>query len=215
MDSSQFMERERTPLLVMAYGVYLYCSRRLRLASRCLDPIIHRSHISIWNWVQRFAPLAKKFRTDRRRVREIIIDETLFRFRGMEYRLWIAYEPHIDGRLMLHLSVERAIMVCYLILKGSSEEVRSQTSRDRRRSVVFRGPQVAATGASGVSHRGEESHREVHPASEGLSISTARSLQEGDRYKRHVWNWLNLFILHIHLDMDLHKIIPFLVMKGS
>ena len=118
MDSSQFMERERTPLLVMAYGVYLYyCSRSLRLASRCLDPIVHRSHVSIWNWVQRFGPLAKKFCTDRRRVREIFIDETLIRFRGREYWLWIAYEPRLDRVLMMHLSVERTILVCYFFLK--------------------------------------------------------------------------------------------------
>jgi hypothetical protein len=50
MDSSQFMERDRTPLLVMAYGVYLYyCSRSLRLASRCLKPIIRGSHVSTYS----------------------------------------------------------------------------------------------------------------------------------------------------------------------
>jgi hypothetical protein len=33
--------------------------------------------------------------------------------------------------------------------------------------------------------------------------------------KSHVWNWLNLFILNTHLDMDLHKVMPYLVKKGG
>jgi hypothetical protein len=40
-------------------------------------------------------------------------------------------------------------------------------------------------------------------------------LQEGGLDKGYVWNWLNLFVLHIDLDMDLHKIVPFLVTKGG
>jgi putative transposase len=102
----------------MAYGVYLYyCSRSLRLASRSLEPIVERSHVSIWHWVQRLAPLAGTLRVDRRSVKQVFVDETLIRFKGREYWLWIAYEPRLDRCLVMHLSVERTLMVCYLFLK--------------------------------------------------------------------------------------------------
>jgi hypothetical protein len=53
----------------MAYALYLYyASRSLRLASRCLEPIIERSHVAIWKWIQRFANVADKLGVDKRDV---------------------------------------------------------------------------------------------------------------------------------------------------
>jgi transposase-like protein len=70
----------------MLYGVYLYfCSRSLRLASRTLEPIIDRSHVSLWRWIQRLSSYAYRFVTERRSVRCVFVDETLIRVKGREY----------------------------------------------------------------------------------------------------------------------------------
>jgi hypothetical protein len=62
MDSSQFMVRERTPLALMLYGVYVYLSANsLRRASSILEPLIGRSHEAIRQWVQRPAPVCDRF----------------------------------------------------------------------------------------------------------------------------------------------------------
>ncbi len=101
MIATNHIERERTPVPLMLYGVYLYyASRSLRLASRALEPIVERSHASIWNWVQRFASISERFSVDRRDVKRIFVDETLITIRGREYWLWIAYEPSLHRCLM-------------------------------------------------------------------------------------------------------------------
>jgi transposase-like protein len=86
MDSSQFMVRERTPLALMLYGVYVYLSSNsLRRASSILEPLIERSHEAIRQWVQRLAPVCDRFDVDRRLVHIIIfVDETMIRIRGRE-----------------------------------------------------------------------------------------------------------------------------------
>ena len=54
------------------------------------------------------------FRTNRRPVMVIFVDETLLQIDGGEdYWLWIAYEPALNTCLMMHLSRERTIFVCY------------------------------------------------------------------------------------------------------
>ena len=90
MRATNHIERERTPVPQMLYGVYLYyASRSLRLASKILEPIIERSHVSIWKWVQRFASASERFSVERRDVKRVLVDETLIRIRGREYWLWI------------------------------------------------------------------------------------------------------------------------------
>jgi putative transposase len=104
---------------VIRYGLYLYfSSRSFRLAARCLSSIIKRTHVSIWKWVQKYSSLvADKFGTDRRLVKEIFVDETLLQIDGKDYWLWIAYEPALNTCLMMHLSRERTIFVCYQFFK--------------------------------------------------------------------------------------------------
>jgi len=86
MQPTKLIERERTPVALMLYGVYLYyASRSLRLASRALERITRRSHVSIWKWVQRFAPVADRFSVDRREVKRIFVDETLITLRRRQY----------------------------------------------------------------------------------------------------------------------------------
>jgi hypothetical protein len=53
----------------------------------------------------------------KRLVRVIFVDETLLQIDGKDYWLWIAYEPALNTCLMMHLSRERTIFVCYQFFK--------------------------------------------------------------------------------------------------
>lgn len=76
--SSKFVVRERTPLWMMVYGVYVYfCSNSLRRASRILELFIARSHEAIRKWIHRLASIVNKFPIDSRMVSCILVDETL------------------------------------------------------------------------------------------------------------------------------------------
>ena len=90
------MKRTRTYPAVVSYGLYLYyISRSFRLAAKCLSSfIVKRSHVTIWKWIQRYVFLADRFRIDRHKIRQIFVDETLVKIDGLEYWLWIAYEPN-------------------------------------------------------------------------------------------------------------------------
>ncbi|MEP0824900.1 MAG: DDE-type integrase/transposase/recombinase [Nitrososphaera sp.] len=82
-----------------------------------MAPIKRRSHVAIWKWVQRYADVTDRFRTDRRLVRAIFVDETLLQIDGRDYWLWIAYEPALNACLAMHLSRERTVLVCYHFFK--------------------------------------------------------------------------------------------------
>ncbi|MGC8557749.1 MAG: hypothetical protein ACP5NC_02000, partial [Nitrososphaeria archaeon] len=69
--------RKRTPIALILYALYLYFSSlSLRRASRILEPIIKRSHVAIWKWIQRYSSVLDSFDVSRKNVRAIFIDET-------------------------------------------------------------------------------------------------------------------------------------------
>ena len=57
----------------------------------------------------------------------IFVVETLIQIDGKDYWLWNAYEPNMDLCLMIHISRERTIFVCYQFLK----ELRKRFGRKR------------------------------------------------------------------------------------
>src|SRR5690606_28728287 len=52
-----------------------------------------------------------------RLVSTIFVDETLLQIDGVDYWLWIAYEPALNTCLAMHLSRERTVFVCYHFFK--------------------------------------------------------------------------------------------------
>jgi putative transposase len=60
-----------------------------------------------------------RFRVNKKQVKMIFVDETLIQIDGMDYWLWIAYEPDMDLCLMMHIYIsrERTIFVCYQFFK--------------------------------------------------------------------------------------------------
>jgi hypothetical protein len=51
------VERERTSAKIVMYALYLYfLGLSFRNTSRALQPFVERSHVPVWEWVQRFDP---------------------------------------------------------------------------------------------------------------------------------------------------------------
>jgi len=72
------MNRNRTDPAIVRYALYMYFnSRSFRLAARSLSEVKKRSHVAVWKWVQKYSDIADSFRTDRRLVRAMFVDETL------------------------------------------------------------------------------------------------------------------------------------------
>jgi putative transposase len=134
-----------------------------------------------------------------------------------ELAVGIAYEPLLDRCLMMHLSVERTLMIRYLFLK----RVRSKYGRKPILTDHARWYDEACRWLR-LPHANypiEEKNlierfiQKVKDRTECFDDAFPCRKKGCDR--SHVWNWLNLFILHTHLDMNLHKVMPFLVKKGS
>ena len=76
------MKRIRTNPSIIAYGLYLYFnSRSYTFAGKFLEPIMKRTHVSIWKWVQKYSILlADRFVViGKRKVQKIFVDETLLK----------------------------------------------------------------------------------------------------------------------------------------
>ena len=118
MEPCKFMERERTSLPVILYGVYVYlCSNSLRRASRILEPLVDRSHEAIRQWVQRLAPVCDRSDVGRRRVRRIFVDETMVKIRGRQAWIWVAYEPGLKRFLHFRVSYNQSGLDATIFLR--------------------------------------------------------------------------------------------------
>jgi putative transposase len=88
------IRNSRTPSEYVWYGLYLYFSGlSLRRAPERLSYLIKRNHVSIWNWIQKYKP--KRISTQRKKISEFVIDETLIEVGSESVWLWVAIEPKI------------------------------------------------------------------------------------------------------------------------
>jgi hypothetical protein len=97
--------RKRTPIALILYALYLYFSSlSLRKASHVLEPIIKRSHVAIWKWIQKYSFVFDSFDVDKHDVNSIFIDETEINIGGKKAWLWVAYEPQLKAFLSFYIS---------------------------------------------------------------------------------------------------------------
>lgn len=212
------MNRIRTNLSIVRYGLYLdFSSRSFRLAARCLESIAKRSHVSIWKWVQKYSDLADRFETDRRLVKEIFVDETLLQVDGQNYWLWKAYEPNLNVCLMMHLSRERTIFVCYQFFKRLRY-------RYGRKPVFTDGAlwyndacrwlrlnhQVYDTELKNII---EWFIQQIQDRTECFDDNFP--CRKRDRDRKHVLNRLKLFLLYLHGGMNMTRFMKFLSLDGG
>lgn len=211
--------RTRTHPAIVRYSIYLYfSSRSFRLAARCLESIVKRSHVAIWKWVQEYSSLADRFRVGKHSVKRIFVDETLIKIEGQNYWLWTAYEPNLNTCLMMHLSRERTIFVCYHFFK-------------KLRNRYGRKP-IFTDGAHWYSKACRWLRLQHHVYGTKLKNLMERFIQQikdrtecfDDHFpcrrkencdRLHVWNWLKLFILYLHMKMNRIHFMAFMIMDGG
>jgi putative transposase len=113
-------KRNRTPSEYIRYGLYLYfLGLSLRNVVKALSylNIIKRSHVTIWNWIQKFHP-KKMSLVERKKVSEYIIDETVLKAGSENIWLWIATEPENGQFLAQTISKERNMFVAERFLSS-------------------------------------------------------------------------------------------------
>ena len=100
------------------YALYLYfLGLSYRKTAKALEPFKEkkRSHVAIWNWVQRFDPNVIYSR--KTRVTAFIIDETMIQIGSNEAWLWVSVEPVHMMVLGVHLSRHRNMLVVESFLR--------------------------------------------------------------------------------------------------
>ena len=115
-------ERNRTSTFVIMYSLYLYfLGLSLRNTSKAL--IIFkddkRSHVSVWNWIQRFGSLQIY---KRKRVSAFIIDETVIQIGSQHFWLWFCIEPIHSSVLGIYISEERNMLVAEKFIRSLVEK---------------------------------------------------------------------------------------------
>ncbi|NAY82126.1 MAG: hypothetical protein GU362_04510 [Thaumarchaeota archaeon] len=85
----------------------------LRKASHVLEPIIKRSHVAIWKWIQKYSFVLDSFDVDKHEVNSIFIDRTEINFRG---KLWVAYEPQLKAFLSFYISWHQNSLDAYYFI---------------------------------------------------------------------------------------------------
>ncbi|MFP3214222.1 MAG: hypothetical protein RXR18_03310 [Nitrososphaeria archaeon] len=106
--------RKRTPIALILYALYLYFSSlSLRRASHVLEPIIKRSHVAIWKWIQKYSFVLDSFDVDKHDVNSIFIDETEINF---SWKLWVAYEPKLKVFLSFYISWHQNSLDAYYFI---------------------------------------------------------------------------------------------------
>ena len=101
------------------YALYLYfLGLSFRNTSKAEPFREKRSHVAVWNWVQRFNP---KIIYSRKRVTAFVIDKTKIQIGGNEAWLWIAIEPVRSTVLGVYLSRHRNMLVAESFLRSLIE----------------------------------------------------------------------------------------------
>ena len=187
-------ERVRTRPEVVLYGLYLYAlGLSYRSVPLALEPFVDRSHVAVWDWVQRFNP---NHIFDVRRVQAFLVDETYVRVGSFEAWVWVAVEPVHRFILGVYLSRHQNMLVAEEFLRGLVE-------RYGKHLVYTDGGSwyPAACNALGLEHR---LHSPYEKSLMERAIQYLKDrVEEFDDYfpcmiegcdLAHVKNWLGLFV---------------------
>ena len=121
-------ERNKTPTLVVMYSLYLYfLGLSLRNTSKALIIFQNekRSHVSVWNWIQKFG--SAQIYNKHRRITAFIIDETMIQIGNTNCWLWICIEPVHKSVLGINISKERNMFVAENFIRSLVEKYGKHT----------------------------------------------------------------------------------------
>jgi len=113
-------KRKRTPSSDIGHALYLYflglSTRGVAKAMFFLHKV-RRSHVAIWNWIQKcYYP--QKISSKRKKIEEYVVDETLIQVGSELVWLWVAIEPENRRILALSISKERNTLIAERFLSG-------------------------------------------------------------------------------------------------
>jgi transposase-like protein len=150
---------------------------------------------------------------------EIFVDkETLLQIDGHDYWLWIAYEPNLNVCLMMHLSREKTIFVCYQFFK----QLRNRFGG--RKPIYTDGALWYNTACrrwlrlkhdvygTELKNLMERFIQYLKDRTDECSDDHFSCMKEGCDRQQHVWNWLKLFVLFLHMKMNRIRFMIFLIM---
>jgi putative transposase len=106
----QICQKQNIHYCSNVFFLYLYfLGLSLRNTSKALEPFKdqQRSHVSVWNWIQRFSSF--HIYNKHRRVSAFIIDETVIQIGNQHFWLWICIEPIHKSVLGIYISQKREI----------------------------------------------------------------------------------------------------------
>jgi putative transposase len=105
-------KRNRTSSSDIGRALYLYflglSTRGVAKAMFFLHKV-KRSHVAIWNWIQKCHP--RKISSKRKKMEEYIVDETLIKVGSKLVWLWVVIEPETRQILALSISNERNMLI--------------------------------------------------------------------------------------------------------
>jgi putative transposase len=113
--------RNRTPSEYIGYGLYLYfLGMSFRNVAKALSflHVVKRSHVAIWNWIQKYKP--EIIKRKRKRIDEFIIDETQIKVGSEHLWLWIVIEPKTRAILHTKISKGEKYVCCRTFVAGHS-----------------------------------------------------------------------------------------------
>jgi len=113
-------KRKRTPSSDIGHALHLYflglSTRGVAKAMFFLHKV-RRSHVAIWNWIQKcYYP--QKISSKRKKIEEYVVDETLIHVGPELVWLWVAIEPENRRILALSISKERNMLIAERFLSG-------------------------------------------------------------------------------------------------
>ncbi len=115
--------RNRTPSQIIGYGLYLYfLGLSFRNTAKALSflHLVKISHVSIWNWIQKYKP--EKTSKKKKDIDEYIIDETAIKAGSELIWLWVVIEPNDKEILSVDITKERNMFVTERFLSHVIEE---------------------------------------------------------------------------------------------
>jgi len=108
--------RERTPIEIMLYGIFLYlCKFSLRDVVMAIRIFIKRSRTAIWKWVQKFGNIIKEHIADE--ISDIVvIDETMLQIGDTKFWFWFVLDPENRKIIFFMISRSRTDSACQKLI---------------------------------------------------------------------------------------------------
>ena len=167
---------------------------------------VKRSHVAIWNWIQKYQPQRQKSRR-KNKITEFIVDETLVKVGSKHTWLWwVAIEPE-DGQILAqNITQERNMLI--------AERFLSDVIRNYGRHPVSTDGRTWYPQACNYLKMDHHIHSFFAKREKSLIERTMQYIKDRtecfDDYfpcrlenckLKHVKNWLNLFINYHNKEM--------------